>query len=338
MRGARCIKQLLEHSKKSYISAIDTYNRIGSVCRIEGFVFYMTNAWELILKARMIQLSGDVKCIYSKTKHGNRQDTKSIDECIKYVFQNEIDPVRRNIEWISELRNEAVHFMISELESIYISYFQSSAINYSGCLEEWFAIDINKEFDFPILSLFTLTVDKIVDVKTLKGKYDKNVIDFVVEQQTLDREIRKSDIDNTKARMYVPVEYKAAIVKNPNDADMLFGKEGDKRTHLLFVDTPKDVDKTHPYVFADVNHRLQEKFDYSVFPLKGKLQAHDLMCVTTVNHLNDNQRYVYRLKKPVVIRYSELFMNYMIANIEKNSKFLFTMRERYRKEKSKERK
>lgn len=128
MRGARCIKQLLEHSKRSYIAAIDTYNRIGSVCRIEGFCFYMTNAWELLLKARMIQMTEDVKCIYTKKKRGERLKTKSVDECIKNVFQDELNPVRKNIEWISELRNEAVHFMISELESIYISYFQACAL------------------------------------------------------------------------------------------------------------------------------------------------------------------------------------------------------------------
>lgn len=61
MRGTRCMKQLVEHSKRSYIAAIDTYNRIGSICRIEGFAYYMTNAWELLLKARMIQLTGDAK-------------------------------------------------------------------------------------------------------------------------------------------------------------------------------------------------------------------------------------------------------------------------------------
>lgn len=79
MRGARCIKQLLEHSKRSYIAAIDTYNRIGSVCRIEGFCFYMTNAWELLLKARMIQMTEDVKCIYTKKKRGERLKTKSVE-------------------------------------------------------------------------------------------------------------------------------------------------------------------------------------------------------------------------------------------------------------------
>lgn len=330
MRGTRCMKQLVEHSKRSYIAAIDTYNRIGSICRIEGFTYYMTNAWELLLKAHMIQMTGDVKNIYTKKTRGGRPETKSLDDCLKYVFQNEVDPIRRNIEWISEIRNQAVHFMVTELESIFISYFQASAINYSNCINEWFAISINEEYDFPILSLFTLSTNKTIDVKKLKGKYDKQIIEYVVEQQIQDREIRSSNIDNSKAQMYIPIEYKAAIVKNVSNADMLFINSPDGSTSLLYVETPKDVEKTHPYVHADLQVRLCELFEETVFPTK-KFSTHDAKCVTYVNKLNEDQRYVYRMSKPVVIRYSELYLNFVAGNIEKDKEYLFKMRERYRK-------
>lgn len=331
MRGARSIKQLIEHSKRSYIAAIDTYNRIGSVCRVEGFCYYMTNAWELLLKAQMIHMTGNVNFIYTKKVRGERPETKSIDECVRYVFQNELDPIRKNIEWVSELRNQAVHFMISELESIYISYFQSSAINFSRCLQDWFEVDINTEYDFPILSLFTLSSNKVIDIKTLKGKYDKQIINFIIGQQALDREIRMSKIDNSRAQMYVPVEYKAAIVKNPAQADMLFGKGGSEATGLFFVETPKDVEKTHPYLFSDLKEILMSKYPEDVFPTKGVFQTHDAKCITFVNHLNGNNAYVHKTNKPVVWRYSELYLSYITTKIDKDKTYLFEMRERYKK-------
>ncbi len=330
MSGVRCKKQLIEHSKRSYIAAIDTYNRIGSVCRIEGFSFYMTNAWELLLKAKIIQDTGDVKKIYTKKKRGERLETKSIDDCLKIVFENEINPVRKNIEWISELRNQAVHFMINELESIFVSYFQASAINYSNCLQEWFGININKEFDFPILSLFTISSDKVVDVRMLKGKYDKQVISYIVEQQERDREIRESKIDNSKAQMYVPIEYKAAIVKNINEADMLFAKGENGSSSLVFVDSPKDIEKTHPYVHSEVSQYLEKRFAKDCFP-SGKFIAHDARCVAIVNNMYDNQKYICRMKKPIVQRYSELYLQFVEANMEKDKHYLFKMRERYKK-------
>lgn len=334
MRGVRCMKQLVEHSKRSYIAAIDTYNRIGSICRVEGFAYYMTNAWELLLKARMIQMTGDVKNIYTKRTRGGRQETKSLDECLRNVFQNEMDPVRRNIEWISEVRNQAVHFMVTELESIFISYFQAAAINYSNSINEWFSVNINEEYDFPILSLFTISTDKIIDVKRLKGKYDKSIIDYIVKQQMKDREIRSSNIDNSKAQMFIPVEYKAAIVKNINNADLLFSSNPGGDTSLLYVETPKDVEKTHPYVFSDLQEQLGKMFDESVFPAK-KFNTYDATCVTSVNKFSDNQRYVYRMNKPVVNRYSDAYLNFIIANLEKDKSYLFKMRERYKKNKQK---
>lgn len=330
MRGARSVKQLLEHSKRSFIAAIDTYNRIGSVCRVEGFAYYITNAWELMLKARMIQLTGDPQFIYSKRVRGDRQETKTIDECIQYVFQNEIDPVRKNVEWISELRNQAVHYMISELESIYISYFQSCALNYTKCLYDWFEIDLNNEYDFPILSLFTLAKDKVISIKALKGKYDKSIIDFVIDQQQQDREIKNSNIDNTKAQMYVPVEYKAAIVKNPKDADMLFGRSDGGEKGVLFVETPKDYEKTHPYLHADIRKALMNKYDESIFPSKV-FQTYDALCITYVNRFDNNHIYVHRQNKPVVWRYSELYLNFVIDKIDKDNQYLYKMRERYKK-------
>lgn len=74
-------------------------------------------------------------------------------------------------------------------------------MNYTKCLYDWFEIDLNNEYDFPILSLFTLAKDKVISIKALKGKYDKSIIDFVIDQQQQDREIKNSNIDNTKAQM-----------------------------------------------------------------------------------------------------------------------------------------
>lgn len=91
-------------------------------------------------------------------------------------------------------------------------------------VKEWFKIEINDEFDFPILSLFTLATDKMIDVSILKGKYDKQVIDFIIRMQNLDKEIRELKIDNSKAQLYVPIEYKAAIVKKPKRCRHAFGK------------------------------------------------------------------------------------------------------------------
>ena len=127
--------------------------------------------------------------------------------------------------------------------------------------------------------------------------------------------------------MYVPVEYKAAIVKNTKDADMLFGRGDGGEAGLLFVETPKDVEKTHPYLHADIREILTKKFGHSIFPNKT-FQTYDAQCIISVNRFESNHAYVYRQNKPVVWRYSKLFVDFLIEKISKDERYLFTMREK----------
>lgn len=330
MKGEKTIKNLVKHSISSYVSALDEYNRIGTTCRIEGFAFFITNAWELLLKARMIQLTGKVSFIYYKRTRGEKRLTKSIDDCIGFVFQDELNPVRKNIEWISELRNEAVHYFVSELESTYISYFQASAVNYANAIYEWFDIDLNKKYDFPILSLFSSSVDKIIDYKMLKYKYDQSMVEYIINQQKKDEINKASMIDNSRAQFYIPIEYKVAIVKNTDGADMLFSTGKNDMARIVFAEVPKDCEKTHPYLYSDIKKILNDKFSERVFPTKV-FQTHDAICVTYVNHFIDNHQYVHRQNKPVLWRYSERYLQFIIYEIEKDEKFLYRMREKYKK-------
>ena len=96
MRGARSVKQLLEHSKRSFIAAIDTYNRIGSVCRVEGFAYYMTNAWELLLKL-LVDNSEYRMDFFKKDEHGyhiTRDDGSyiSFDENSAVIIKDDKTP------------------------------------------------------------------------------------------------------------------------------------------------------------------------------------------------------------------------------------------------------
>ncbi|MDY3001909.1 MAG: DUF3644 domain-containing protein [Romboutsia timonensis] len=46
--------KLLNKSKEAFIMAIEIYNKPTIHYRVEGFSFFMCNAWELMLKAHVI--------------------------------------------------------------------------------------------------------------------------------------------------------------------------------------------------------------------------------------------------------------------------------------------
>jgi hypothetical protein len=49
---------LVEKSRAACVAAVETYNRASAPYREENFAIIMINAWELLLKARIIKENG----------------------------------------------------------------------------------------------------------------------------------------------------------------------------------------------------------------------------------------------------------------------------------------
>lgn len=48
-------EKLVGKSKEAFVMAIEIYNKPSIKYRVEGFAFFICNAWELMLKAYMIR-------------------------------------------------------------------------------------------------------------------------------------------------------------------------------------------------------------------------------------------------------------------------------------------
>ncbi len=75
------VERLLEKSKEAFTLAIEIYNKPTIRYRLEGFSFFICNAWELMLKAHLIKQQGE-QAIYYPDKP-NR--TISLENC-KYLM------------------------------------------------------------------------------------------------------------------------------------------------------------------------------------------------------------------------------------------------------------
>ena len=113
---------LLEKSIESFKMAIEIYNKPMIKYRVEGFAYYMCNAWELMLKSHMIRQNGKLSIYYPD----NPERTLSYENCIQKVFTNNKDPLRLNLEKILELKTTSSSFIVPEYEYIYIPPFPST--------------------------------------------------------------------------------------------------------------------------------------------------------------------------------------------------------------------
>lgn len=120
-------KRLLEKSKEAFTMAIELYNKPTIKYRVEGFSMFICNAWELMLKAYMIENLGDASIYYPD----NPDRTIALSDCIKKIFTNNKDPLRINLEKIVELRNTSTHLIVEEYEMVYVPLFQACVLNFS---------------------------------------------------------------------------------------------------------------------------------------------------------------------------------------------------------------
>lgn len=163
--------KMLEKSQEAFLLAIEIYNKPTIKYRLEGFSFFICNAWELLLKSYLVKNMG-ISSIYYKDKP-NR--TIALTDCLRKIITNEKDPVRRNLEIIIDLRNTSTHYIIKEMEELYLPFLQANTLNYSQKIYDYFNIDISNKIDTAFLSLVTNT-SSMNDTEIL-GIYGNEIFD-----------------------------------------------------------------------------------------------------------------------------------------------------------------
>ena len=78
------VSKLIEKSKEAFLVVIELYNKPTIKYRVEGFSFLICNAWELMLKAYIINKYGESEIYYKD----NTDRTISLENCIQKVFSN----------------------------------------------------------------------------------------------------------------------------------------------------------------------------------------------------------------------------------------------------------
>lgn len=145
-------EKLADKSLHAAISAIEIYNKPDFKYREESFCILMVNAWELLLKAKIIQANGEdeasihqrdkeEKVVYSRS---GTPRTITIGEAITAV---QLEPVLKDhLFALMELRDNAVHLM-NESPMLKVKLLEvgtASLRNYLESAKEWFNMDLSR--------------------------------------------------------------------------------------------------------------------------------------------------------------------------------------------------
>ena len=103
--------KLVDKSIEAFILGLEIYNKPTIRYRIEGFSFFICNAWELMLKAEMLNRG---ESIY----FSNAPDrTLSLENVLQRIYTNIYTRIRLNLEKIIELRNISTHYITEDYEA-----------------------------------------------------------------------------------------------------------------------------------------------------------------------------------------------------------------------------
>jgi len=173
---------IIDKAINALISAIEIYNKPDFKYREENFCVLMVNAWELLLKAKIIKDNNyDKKSIYVKYFPENKDGTKSkkfrykksqsgnyltidINKCIKALrSDNRLEKsMASNLQSLIEIRNTSIHYYNTSLDYVKSTHELGSASihGFVTYLFEWFEYKLNN-YHLYLLSLSFLGVASV---------------------------------------------------------------------------------------------------------------------------------------------------------------------------------
>lgn len=319
---------LKEKSIEAFLLALEIFNKPTIKYRLEGCVFLLCNAWELMLKAKLL-LDGDD--IYYPKKAGR---TLSLLDCINEVFTNEKDPVRQNLAVIIALRNTSTHFIIPEYEATYMPFLAFCVKKYAEKAYLFLDVNIKDYLKTDFLSLFVSQVE--TSETELLTKYGEDILSLYKKkhsdlQNYFDCEEGSSiayrvDVNFVRINNKSKADYTYYVSNNPND------------TNIAYVDRLVDANTSHTLTHNQVANEIdrvikQQKIPFTPIripvPTKKNPDPHvfTTACLDVLLKrfgLKNNQDYVVSINngKQVVYKYSERLVTWVITRISDDRNFV----------------
>ena len=315
--------RLVDKSVDAYVLALETINRISIQYRVEAFCYLICNAWELLLKAKIVEDAGNPNSIYYKRQRGKPKRSLSLKDCLKRKISSDKDPVRRNIERIEELRDEATHLVIGQVSRDVMGLFQAGVINYHKHLNEWFGVSLADRVPVGMMSIaYDLSPEQsdLTDSR-LRRKLGRDAADFLTRYcAELQRESEQLE---GSTQFSIGIDYRLALTKKTSDADIRLSSGPSGSEPMRTVAVPKDPSKSHPFRQKEMIEQVKSMTS------NKKINSFDIQCINKVYNVKANSGYFYQGRiKGSPGQYSQAFVDWIFKRYKQDNHFFYNIREK----------
>lgn len=295
--------------------AIEVYNKPSIRYRVEGFSFFICNAWELMLKAHIVNTSGESEIYYKD----NPNRTISLENCIRIIFTNEHSPIRKNLLRIVELRNTSTHFVVEEYEMVYIPLFQACIFNFNEKMFEFHGIDMTTMIPQNFL---TLSVSMHgLNESEVRAKYPGQIAEkLLATSKTINFEIEENNSD-----FAIRIEHYHYITKDRSKATETFGIAKDADTKVQIIKELKDPNDSFKFTakkcIREVNNRLvRSKIQLLLDGAPITFNKYHFNLFITYYDMKENPRfcYAYKVNTSPSYSYSIQAIDFIVNEIKKD--------------------
>lgn len=319
--------RLLEKSVEAYVLALETINRLTIQYRLESFCFLFCNAWELLLKAKIITDSSCDASVFYTQQQGQAKRSLSLRDCLKKVFSNERDPLRLNIEHIEELRHESVHLVIGHIPSDVTCLFQAGVINYHKQLHQWFGESLSDRFPVGMMSIVFDRSPEQSDMgdARLQQQLGPEAAAFLSRYCANIR--NEFDQLQQPPQFLISIDYHLVLTKKHDDADIQLSSGSTDGEPTQIVEIPKDPSTTHPYRQKEFLKEVNET-------LQTDINKYDIQCVNNEFGMKAQPKYFYQGQvKGSPGQYSKEFVEFLINRYRQDKRFFEKVRAKAKAEK-----
>lgn len=309
------VDKLLEKAEEAFLMAIEVYNKPSIRYRVEGFSFFICNAWELMLKAHIVKTKGEAAIYYKD----NPERTITLDNCVKMIDTNEHSPVRKNLLRIMELRNTSTHFIVEEYEMVYIPLFQACVFNFTEKMMEYHGIDMAEIIPQNFL---TLSISmKSLDASEIRAKYPGQIANRLVSTMADINE----DINHNNSSFAIRVDHYHYITKDINKATDVVHISSKAETGVQIIKELKDPNDTFKYsakkLAKEVNTRLKRaNVSLMVDGEPKPFNSYHLNLFNKYYHIKEDSRlcYAYTVQQNPTYSYSIQAIDFIADEIKKD--------------------
>lgn len=310
-------QKLVDKSIEAFIMGLEIYNKPTIKYRIEGFSFFICNAWELMLKAELLNRR---KSIYFKDKPDR---TLSLENVLKEIYPNKTQPLRVNLEKIITLRNTSTHFITEDYETIYSPLFQANVLSFSEQLLRFHNHDITQNIAQNFLTL-NASLEPLTN-EQIKIKYPKEIAQRLIFQ--------KNDIETTtdlieSNKFSIQIKHNLYQIKSKNEADFTFKISKDSSIGIRPITKIKDPSETHKYSYSNLIKDIQKRlstghihFSYETSSgEKETFNSYALNLFLRVYDMKKNEKYAFKhiIGKSETYSYSQQAAEFIVNEIKKD--------------------